>query len=64
MNDGDFVGLVSRMRAAQRHWFKYHDVVSLEDSKKLEREVDRWLEREAGPRAESTLFDLHQGGNP
>jgi hypothetical protein len=58
---GDFVGLVARMKRAQRHWFAYHDVASLEESKKLEREVDRWLEREAGPRAAPTLFDSQEG---
>lgn len=54
---GGFIGLVNRMRMAQRHWFKYKDQTSLEDAKKLEREVDRWIEREAGPRAAPTLFD-------
>jgi hypothetical protein len=58
----DFVGLVARMRAAQRHWFKYHDAVSLELAKKLERVVDRWIERETGPRAAPTLFDRPESG--
>ena len=57
-NDSDgFVGLVSRMRIAQKHWFRYNDVKSLELAKKLEREVDRFIDRETGPRAEPTLFD-------
>jgi hypothetical protein len=64
----DFVGLVSRMRAAQRHWFKFHDMGSLEESKKLEREVDRWIERATGPKAAPTLFDARfdarEGGKP
>jgi hypothetical protein len=64
MNDGDFVGLVTRMRRAQRHWFKYRDIASLEEAKKLEREVDRWIERETGPRAAPSLFDLREGGMP
>ena len=38
----------SRMRIAQRHWFKYKDLKSLELAKKLEREVDRWIDRETG----------------
>jgi hypothetical protein len=63
-DDGNFLGLVSRMRAAQRHWFKYHDIASLEESKKLEREVDRYIERESGPRAAPTLFDSREGGDP
>jgi hypothetical protein len=57
MSDDGFVDLVRRMRAAQRHWFKYKDVESLEQAKKLEREVDRWIERETGPKAAPTLFD-------
>ena len=60
-SDG-FVGLVARMRAAQKHWFKYKDTASLEEAKKLEREVDRWIERETGPRAEPSLFDRPEGG--
>jgi hypothetical protein len=57
VNDETFMDLVRRLRAAQRHWFKYRDIESLERSKQLEREVDRWFEREAGPRAAPTLFD-------
>jgi hypothetical protein len=62
VNDDDFVGLVARLRRFQRHWFAYHDMASLEESKKLEREVDRRLERESGPRAAPTLFDSPKGG--
>jgi hypothetical protein len=50
-NGDGFVGLVSRMRVAQRHWFRYKDLASLELAKKLEREVDRWIDRETSPRA-------------
>ena len=57
-----FVGLVSRMRVAQRHWFRYKDLASLELAKKLEREVDRWIDRETGPKARPTLFDRPEGG--
>lgn len=58
-----FVGLVSRMRVAQRHWFRYKDLASLELAKKLEREVDQWIDREAGLRARArpTLFDRPEG---
>jgi hypothetical protein len=56
-NDDSFLGLVSRLRAAQRHWFTYKDPKSLTQAKQLEREVDRWIERETGPRAAPTLFD-------
>ena len=51
-----FVDLVGRMRVAQRHWFRYKDLASLELAKKLEREVDRWIDRETSPRARPTLF--------
>jgi len=59
-SDG-FVGLVSRMRVAQKHWFRYKDLKSLEQAKQLEREVDRWIDRETGPRAKPTLFDRPEG---
>ena len=61
-NGNGFVGLVARMRAAQKHWFKYKNTASLEEAKKLEREVDRWIERETGPKATPTLFDGPEGG--
>lgn len=60
--NGGFVNMVSRMRVAQRHWFRYKDLASLELAKKLEREVDRWIDRETGPRARPTLFDLKKEG--
>jgi hypothetical protein len=57
-----FVDLVARMRMAQKRWFKYNDQKSLEVAKKLEREVDQWIDRETGPRALPTLFDRPEGG--
>lgn len=56
-NDDTFVDLVRRMRAAQSRWVYSSDASALHESKKLERDVDHWLEREAGPRAAPTLFD-------
>ena len=61
-NGRGFVDLVSRMRVAQKHWFRYKDLASLETAKKLEREVDRWIDRETGPRARPMLFDRPEGG--
>jgi hypothetical protein len=61
-DDDGFVGLVARMRAAQKHWFKYKDTASLEEAKRLEREVDRWIERATSIRATPTLFDRPEGG--
>jgi len=57
MSEEAFIDLVRRLRVAQRHWFTYKDVESLRRAKQLEREVDRWLEREGGPRAAPWLFD-------
>ncbi len=39
-----FVDLVRRMRAAQSKWVYSSDATALRESKKLEREVDNWLE--------------------
>ncbi len=39
-----FVDLVRRMRAAQSKWIYSSDATALRESKKLEREVDNWLE--------------------
>ena len=64
MSDDGFIDLVRGMRAAQRHWFKYKDVESLKEAKQLEREVDRWIERETGPRVAPTLFDRPERGEP
>jgi hypothetical protein len=60
--NGGFVGLVARMRIAQRHWFKYKDLVSLSEAKRLEREVDRWIDRATSLRARPTVFDRPEGG--
>ena len=51
-----FVDLVSRMRHFQRRWFKYHNQADLTESKTLERQVDRELER-LTVRPAPTLFD-------
>ena len=60
MPDSTFVDLVRRMRTAQKRWFAYKKQDALVESKQLEREVDRWLERDAGPRAAPTLFDMKE----
>lgn len=53
----DFVGLVARMRRAQKWWFRLRDHAALEESKRLEREVDRAIDAQAEP----TLFDRTDG---
>ena len=62
-NNHGFVDMVARMRVAQRHWFKYKDLKSLELAKTLERDVDRWIDRETGPRARPTLFGRFEKGS-
>ncbi len=57
MSDENFIDLVKRMRSAQKQWFKYKNQDALTRAKQIERQVDHWLDREAGPRAEPTLFD-------
>ncbi|MGZ3379594.1 MAG: hypothetical protein ACXVB2_12520 [Isosphaeraceae bacterium] len=60
-NGDGFVGLVARMRSAQKHWFKYKDTASLETAKTLEREVDRWIDRATSLKAAPSLFDRPEG---
>ena len=56
-----FVDLVARMRIAQKRWFKSNDMKSLEVAKKLEREVDQWIDHATSLRARPTLFDRPEG---
>lgn len=49
----DFADLVRSMRSAQRKWFRDHDHTALQESKRLEREVDRALTAMDG---QPTLF--------
>jgi hypothetical protein len=56
---GEFLDLVQRMRAAQKTYFSERSPGTLAESKRLEREVDRLIERETGPRAEPMLWDRH-----
>ncbi len=44
----EFVFLVGRMRHFQRRWNRYHKQADLVESKSLERQVDRQLERDTG----------------
>jgi len=61
MSDENFVDLVRKLRSAQQRWFKYKNQDALTRAKQLERDVDRWLERDAGPRAAPSLFDKKAG---
>jgi hypothetical protein len=59
--NAEFLDLVVRLRAAQKAWFKHRRTSDLEESKRLEREVDRAIERERGPKAAPSLFDRMGG---
>ena len=57
LNNETFIDLVRCMRDAQKKWFRDRSPMDLGEAQYLERGVDHWLEREAGPRATPTLFD-------
>ena len=46
MTPAEFRDLARRMRAAQREYFRTRDRVVLDESKRLEREMDAELERD------------------
>lgn len=43
MDIEQFIALVAKMRQAQRIYFTTRSTEALSESKKIEREVDRWL---------------------
>ena len=45
MTDSELIALVRGMRAAQKSYFRYRDSLALEESKALEQQVDRELDR-------------------
>jgi hypothetical protein len=47
--DNEFIDLVSRMRSAQREYFRSRDRQVLQRSKELERAVDAAIELRAAP---------------
>lgn len=53
MNYREFRSLVTSMRAAQKEYFRSRDSAALENSKRLEREVDKEL-RDVG---QAKMFD-------
>lgn len=60
MTAKDLADLVRRMRQAQKRYFTLRDTGSLEESKKLEREVDAAC-AEALDSRQPSLFDLDGG---
>jgi hypothetical protein len=61
MTHDEFRALVSKMRDVQRRWFKGRLPQALEDSKALERQVDRALAEFAEP---PSLFDRIEEVDP
>ena len=53
----DFENLVRNMRAAQKKYFRTRDRAVLEESKRLERDVDKYLEER------QTGMDLFDGND-
>lgn len=41
----DIVDLVEKMRHAQREYFRTRSAAALDNSKRLERQVDEWLKK-------------------
>lgn len=45
MTAKEFFNLVVKMRQMQKNWFKTHNYMYLEQSKQLEKQVDKEIER-------------------
>ena len=57
MSDQEFIDIVRKLRNHQRRWIRRKNPNDLTEAINLERQVDRWLEREAGPKVARSLFD-------
>lgn len=56
MTAQQFIDLVCRMRSAQKQYFRTRSYDDLEESKKLEREVDQALRDFSNPKDQLSLF--------
>lgn len=56
MTHQQFIDLVCRMRSAQKQYFRTRTFADLEESKKLEREVDKALQEYNEPSFYFSLF--------
>lgn len=56
MSPQQFIDLVCRMRSAQRQYFRTRSYDDLNESKKLEREVDQALHDFSNPKDQLSLF--------
>lgn len=52
----DIVDLVEKMRHAQREYFRTRSAAALDNSKRLERQVDEWLKKFRGDDGQKELF--------
>lgn len=58
MTPQQFIDLVCRMRTAQKAYFRTRSYGDLDESKKLEREVDQALRDFSNPQNQLQLFPL------
>ena len=56
MSFQQFINLVCRMRSAQKQYFRTRSFGDLDESKKLEREVDQALRDFSNPNDQLSLF--------
>lgn len=56
MTHQQFINLVCRMRSAQKQYFRTRALADLDESKKLEREVDQALRDFSNPKDQLSLF--------
>jgi hypothetical protein len=56
MSNDEFVDLVSRLRDAQKNYFRVRTADALEGSKRLERDVDKAIEEMRSRDRQPTLF--------
>lgn len=56
MTTKDFIDLVCRMRSAQKQYFRTRSLADLDESKRLERDVDKALREISSPSNQMSLF--------
>lgn len=57
MSPKEFIDLVCRMRTAQKAYFRTRSLADLDESKKLEREVNQALRDFSEPKKQLSLFN-------
>lgn len=61
MSDSEFIEVVRKLRDRQRRWIRWKNPNDMTEAKKLEKQVDHWLERDAGPKVARSMFDSQMG---